>query len=263
MSKLRLGTRGSELAPDSVGNDRGTRCALPVTTSSSRSSRRPATESDGAVRLDRPAGRVRSRDRAGARRAPASSSPCIRSRICRPRRRASSSSPRCRPRADPADLLLVRARGARRQTPTGCRSRAARASARRRRAGACGSRTSGRTSPSSRCAATCRRASASSTEGAFDAIVLAAAGVDRLQADARLDHALDGIDGAAARPAAVRARAGARRARRAMPARRRRRARGAGGARPLGKPRRRSPPSATRWRAPKAAATSRSAPTAR
>ena len=65
-------------------------------------------------------------------------------------------------RVDPADLLLVRRDAIAGAPATGCRSKPARASARRRRAAACGSRIFGRISSSSRCAATCRRACADS-----------------------------------------------------------------------------------------------------
>ena len=71
------------------------------------------------------------------------------------------------PRHDPADLLLVRPAAFAREPTRGCLLRRARASAQRRRAGACGLRTSVRTSSSSRCAATHRCGFASSTEGAL------------------------------------------------------------------------------------------------
>ena len=95
-------------------------------------------------------------------------------------------------RVDPADLLLVRrdALARRRADDWLPLETQARASARRRRAGACGSSTFGPISPSSRCAATCRRACAASRKASFDAIVLAAAGVERLQAEQRLGSAL-------------------------------------------------------------------------
>ena len=220
-AKLRLGTRGSELARTQSGTVAAALSGWD-SRSSSRSSRRRATRTRRA-RSRRSARKACSCARSSKRSSSGESrSPCTRSRICRRSRRAELTIGAVPQRVDPADLL---ARAPRRAGRHGRRLAAAQSRRARRHGVGAAARVaralSLATSPSSRCAATCRRACAASRK----AVSTPSCSRPPASSACRPSSAWAArspTSRAAARPGAIRAGAGSRRARRPVPARRRR-----------------------------------------